>query len=137
MGYSFITFPPFYHVAYTTVASNQFRHLTILKSALIYPTYKRHGCPSELDPKQVQVKVRNSFFRLSQSSKLSVHLCWDVCFHCIKCNLLSLSFSLYDNVRSPTDITPFLIMWGTLSGDEPRTCSQDGLRTRKDVAQPC
>ena len=55
-----------------------------------------------------------------------------MCYHCIRYNLLTQSFSLYDNVRSPTDINPFLVVWGTLWGDEPATWCQGGIRTHNE-----
>ncbi len=41
-----------------------FKKVSFLKSnTLIYPTYRCRGCPPELDPKRVQVKVRNRLMK--------------------------------------------------------------------------
>ena len=51
------------HVHYIFV----FKKVSILKNnTLIYPTYRCRGCPPELDPKRVQVRVRNKLLSESQ-----------------------------------------------------------------------
>ena len=51
------------HVNYIFIS----KKVSILKNnTLIYPTYRCRGCPPELDPKRVQVRVRNKLLSESQ-----------------------------------------------------------------------